>query len=84
MSNIKELFEEIVEDGVITRDEHDMFMDMIHADGQIDAEESEQISRMFRLIKEGKLRIVDSDREISEKRRRDELRKKLEEKKSGG
>lgn len=84
MNSIKELFDQIIEDGVITRDEHDQFMDMIHADGQVDQEESEQISRMFRLLKEGKLRIVDSERDISEKRRRDELRKKLEEKKLGG
>ncbi len=84
MSNIKELFDQIIEDGVITRDEHDRFMDIIHGDGQIDQEESEQISRMFRLIKEGKLKIVDTERDIAEKRRRDELRKKLEEKKSGG
>ena len=78
MGDIKALFEQIIEDGIVTRDEHDEFMDEMHADGQIDAEESEIISRFFKLIQEGKVRIVDSEREKAELLRREELQKKMQ------
>ena len=84
MGDIKALFEQIIEDGIITRDEHDEFMDEMHADGQIDAEESEIISRLFKLIQEGKVQIVDSEREKSEIKRREELQKKMQEMMSEG
>lgn len=82
MSSIKEFFDKIIEDGVITREEHDDFMDSIYGDGKVDEEESAQISRMFQLVKEGKIKIIDEDRENAEKRKRDKLKSKLEAKKT--
>lgn len=82
MSNIKELFDKFIEDGVLTRDEHDMFIEQIHADGKIDEEEKAQISRMFSLIKEGKLQIVDSEREKYElMKKKEALQKAIQDKK---
>lgn len=80
--SIKELFDQIIEDGVITREEHDEFMDSIYADKNVDEEESAQISRMFALIKEGKLKIVDEDRDAADKRRKEALKKKIAAKKT--
>jgi hypothetical protein len=77
MPSIKELVDQIIEDGVLTREEHDSFIEQVHADGEIDQEESEQISRLFRLIQEGKLKVVDEERENAEAMRRLDLEKKL-------
>ena len=77
MGQIKDIVDKIIEDGVLTREEHDAFIDQVHADGQIDEEESEQISRIFKLIAEGKLTVVNDEREASEKKRQEELEKKL-------
>ncbi len=75
--NIKEVFDRAIEDGVMTSAEHEAFIDLIHKDGVIDPEESEQISRLFRLIQAGKLVIVDEERERAADRKRAEaLRKK--------
>ncbi len=63
MSKVREVLEEAISDGVITREEHDAFIEAMHADGQIDEEEHELISAMFRLIQEGKLTVVDDERE---------------------
>lgn len=77
MADIKELFEQIIEDGIISREEHDEFIEMVHADGRIDADESAMISRMFKLIQEGKLKVVDEERSVSEARRRKQLMEKF-------
>jgi polyhydroxyalkanoate synthesis regulator phasin len=77
MGNIKELVDKFVADGVLTREEHDSFIESIHADGQIDAEESAEISRLFKLIQEGKLQVVDQEREASQAKRREEVQRKL-------
>lgn len=63
MSTVKEMVERIVEDGVMTHAEHEQLMDMIHKDGQIDPDESAAISRIFGLIREGKLKVIDEVRE---------------------
>ena len=63
MSDIKDLVDKYVADGVMTSQEHDEFMARVHADGQIDAEEQEQISRIFSLISSGQLKIVDEERD---------------------
>ncbi len=63
MASLKEMFDQFIADGVLTREEHDEFIEAIHADGKIDDEERAQISRMFTLIKEGKLKVVDTERE---------------------
>ena len=77
MATVKELVDQIIADGVLTREEHDSFIEQVHADGQIDAEESEQISRLFRLIQDGTLKVVDEEREKAEAGRRMDLEKKL-------
>jgi len=77
MASIKELVDQIIEDGVLTREEHDSFIEQVHADGEIDEEESEQISRLFKLIQDGTLKVVDEEREQAEANRRAELEKKL-------
>ena len=38
--NIKQTMDRIMDDGVITREEHDEFMDLVMKDGEVDAEES--------------------------------------------
>ena len=53
MEDIKGIMDRIVEDGVVTREEHDELMESMHKDGMIDEEESAQISRMFSLLQEG-------------------------------
>ncbi len=65
MSALKQFVDEIIEDGIITAEEHQQFTDLVHEDGEIDAEESEQISRIFRLVSEGKVRIVDEERNVA-------------------
>ena len=72
MSKILDLFNKIIEDGVITREEYDEFFEVMQADGEIDEEESAIISEMFNLIREGSVKIVDDEREKSD------LRKKLD------
>ena len=63
MASLKDMLDQFVEDGVLTRDEHDQFIEQVSADGKIDEEERAQISRMFALIRDGKLVVVDSERE---------------------
>ena len=77
MSTIKELLDQIIEDGIMTQEEHDTFITQISADGKIDADESAQISRLFRLIQEGKVRVVDVDRERAMADRQADLEEKL-------
>lgn len=70
---IQEVLDRAIEDGVLTNDEHEQLMNRMHKDGQIDAKESALISKLFALIREGKLKIVDSDREAAEiQRQRDQ------------
>lgn len=76
MPSLKEMLDQFVADGVLTREEHDEFIEAIHADGKIDDEERAQISRMFALIKEGKLKVVDTERErFAEMRKREAAEK---------
>ncbi|MCC6220324.1 MAG: TerB family tellurite resistance protein [Deltaproteobacteria bacterium] len=70
--DIKEFVDRIVEDGVMTNAEHDMLMHLIHKDGKIDDDESEQISRIFRLMKVGKLKIIDAVRSEFDRKRAEE------------
>ena len=58
MESIKELLDRIIEDGVMTAEEHSEFIRRVNADGEIDDEESEQIARLFQLISDGKLKVV--------------------------
>lgn len=77
MSEVKEMLDRIIEDGVITREEHDAFMDLINADGEIDEQESEQISRMFALLSAGQVQVVDEERQEAEAKRREDVKKAL-------
>jgi hypothetical protein len=74
MSDIKEYVDHIIADGIITPEEHQRFTDLIHVDGEIDAAESEQLSRVFRLISEGKVKIVDAERDKVERDAVDEAK----------
>ena len=74
---IKELFDEIIDDGIITREEHDAFIEEMAADGKIDEEESAIITKMFAMIKEGKIKIVDSERDALELKKKKELQEKM-------
>lgn len=80
MPTLKEMLDQFIEDGVLTREEHDLFIDAISADGRIDQEERAQITRMFQLIRDGKLKVVDEEREASEIRKRRDATKALQEK----
>ncbi|MFN8389874.1 MAG: hypothetical protein U0136_06265 [Bdellovibrionota bacterium] len=72
MASLKEMLDSFVADGVLTRDEHDEFIAAVSADGKIDDEERAQISRMFQLIRDGKLTVVDTERErFAEMKRRE-------------
>lgn len=62
MGALKEFVDQIIADGIITNDEHEEFMRLVHQDGEIDAAESAQISRIFALIREGKVQIVDNSK----------------------
>ena len=76
-SKLSDMLDQIIADGVMTSEEHEAFMEEVHADGKIDEQEKAQISRIFKLIQEGKLKIIDEDREKYEAKRREELKKKL-------
>ena len=78
MGSLKELMDQFVEDGVLTREEHDQFIEQVSADGKIDDEERAQMSRMFQLVREGKLTIVDNERERFAEMKRREAAKKAE------
>lgn len=80
MPSIKEMLDQFIEDGVLTRDEHDLFIDAISKDGKIDQEERAEISRMFQLIREGKLKVVDEEREAFEIKKKAEAARALQEK----
>lgn len=71
MSEIKELVDRYVEDGVMTKQEHESLIEQIHKDGVIDENESEQIARVFKLISAGELVIVDEVREKFEQKRQE-------------
>ena len=58
MAGIKELVDRIIEDGVMSKEEHEEFIKRVNADGEVDEEEATQITRLFQLISEGKLKVV--------------------------
>ena len=74
---LKEMVEKFIEDGELSYEEHEELMEQIHADGQIDAEEKALISKIFKLIQSGELKVINPERDASEQRRKDEVRKKL-------
>ena len=55
--NIKERVDKIIEDKIITRAEYQEFLESVMDDGEIDPQESEQITRLRKLIDSGKLKV---------------------------
>ncbi len=51
MSSLKEMLDQFIADGVLTRDEHDEFIEAVHADGKIDDEEKAQIEALQAEVK---------------------------------
>lgn len=60
---LSQYVDKIIEDGIITTEEHEQFMELVHTDGKIDEEESAQLSRIFQLISSGKVKVVDKERD---------------------
>jgi len=54
-SDIKNLVDKIIEDGIISDSEYQDLLMKIHSDGKIDQEEKKQIDRVYNLIKDGKI-----------------------------
>ncbi len=79
MDKIREIIDKSLATGEMTQRQHDTIMQLIHADGEIDSAESEQLSRIFSAVRNGKLAIVDSDRVVLEQekeaKRREEAAK---------
>lgn len=56
--NIKQLVDRIVSDGRLTVDEHRLLQKKINEDGKIDQKENEQLTRVLKMIKNGKIKVV--------------------------
>ncbi|MDQ6961387.1 MAG: hypothetical protein Q9M28_02495 [Mariprofundaceae bacterium] len=54
---ITELVNQIIKDGKITQNEYEGFLAKVKEDGQIDAEEKEQITRLMAMIDRKELTI---------------------------
>ncbi|MCB0345322.1 MAG: AIM24 family protein [Bdellovibrionales bacterium] len=63
MSDIKDRVDAFAAKGVMTRAEHDALIADIQSDGVVDDAESEQLSRIFKLVADKKLLIVESEKE---------------------
>lgn len=57
--DIKELVDRAMDDGEISSTEYETIMDAIHKDGKISDEEREQLSVIFKLAQEGKIKVID-------------------------
>ncbi len=55
--NIEELVNQIIADGKLTKEEHQMFLDKVNEDGKVDEEENKQISRLMDMIGKGELKV---------------------------
>lgn len=56
--SIKELVDQILEDRKITRTEQNELNAAMRADDKITKDEEEQIDRVFKLIQDGKIKVV--------------------------
>ncbi|MBL7662704.1 hypothetical protein JNK13_08125 [bacterium] len=63
MSEIKALLDRVIADGVLTEDEHEELIEAMYGDGELDETESQEIARLFQMIKDGKLTIVNKSRD---------------------
>ena len=55
--SIKDMVDQIIANGVITKEEHEAFLRKVNEDNKIDPEESKQISRIRKMIEEGTLKV---------------------------
>lgn len=62
-AQVGEILDSAIACGELSQDEHDLIMTKIHADGQIDENEKEQLSRLFAALQSGALKITESDRQ---------------------
>jgi uncharacterized protein (AIM24 family) len=85
MNRIEAIIDQTLAKGVLTQAEHDELMRLINHDGVVDEFETQQLSRLSGAIEQGKLRVVDTDRqkakhdEIAEKERKAEARRQADE-----
>ena len=61
MNKIKKLVDDIIADGIVTDEEHGTFLEAIHLDGVIDCQEQEQITRIYNLLKQSKIRVEEGE-----------------------
>lgn len=57
--NIKELVERVMEDGVVTKKEHQKILKEISKDGQLDEDEAKEIQRLVDKIDSGELTVIE-------------------------
>jgi len=67
-SDLSILVDKVVADGVMSREEYDLFIELVHQDGEIDEDEANQLSRVFDLVKQGKIEIRDPSQDKFEKK----------------
>jgi len=61
MVDIKKFVDNIISDGVITKEEHLKFESLIREDGRFDEAEQQQMERIVSLILNGQVRVVDEE-----------------------
>ena len=61
-SELTQVLDRIIKDGVVTQDEYDRFIELVHLDGKISEEERAELSRLFRLVQSGEIEIINEDR----------------------
>lgn len=61
--SLSQFVENMISDGIITSQEHEEFMSLVHEDNEIDEHESALISKIFKLISSGEVKVVDEQRE---------------------
>jgi len=61
--SLHQFVEAMIADGIISTKEHEEFMDLVHEDNEIDEEESALISKIFKLISSGQVKVVDEERD---------------------
>ena len=81
MSSIDKLIEDSISAGTMSRKEHDWIMHQIQKDGEIDQQESAQLSRLFTAVRCGDIEIVE-EKEVSLPRTKTQLDALEEEKKN--
>ncbi len=58
-TNYADLVSQITADGFLSKEEYEEFTEAVMEDGKVDDIESEQIRRIMKMIKDGKVRVAD-------------------------